>query len=266
MSGIIITWNTCAEDTFKVFRDELADMFGVDPQAFYIAHYARYIRDEFRARDLPNGAWVSINFRLRGGGGGKRARTTKDHDNTKDDVVEDMEKELSTLEYKMEVLIKSKPVLKIIEDVEKILSNINCDANSVMGMFSLMPRDTLVKIQSVIDSHSKPLNNTTITNAFFKAEFAELKKQEELINFTKDRLRMIVSLMLIKAFGNEQGDTQWNIIKNRIEDIKTRLDKHQGRIEALTEQRLAEQRARDSFAGAVSGGGATSKDNDDMHL
>ena len=41
MSGIIITWNTCAEDTFKVFRDELADMFGVDPQAFYIAHYAK---------------------------------------------------------------------------------------------------------------------------------------------------------------------------------------------------------------------------------
>ena len=106
---------------------------------------------------------------------------------------------------------------------------------------------------------------TTVTNAFFKAEFSELKKQEEFINLTKDRLRMIVSLMLIKAFGNDQGETQWNIIKNRIEDIKTRLDKHQGRMEALTERRLAEQKARDAFASAGTGG-ATSKDNDDMHL
>ncbi|MFM7990378.1 MAG: hypothetical protein ACKPKO_64785, partial [Candidatus Fonsibacter sp.] len=38
MSGIIITWNTRAEDTFKVFRDEICDMFGVDPLDFYIAH------------------------------------------------------------------------------------------------------------------------------------------------------------------------------------------------------------------------------------
>ena len=68
MSGIIITWNTCTEDTFNVLREELADMCGVDPQAFYIAHYSKLIRDEFRASDLPNGAWVSINIRLRGGG------------------------------------------------------------------------------------------------------------------------------------------------------------------------------------------------------
>ena len=68
ISGIIITWNTCADDTFNVLHEELADMFGVDPQSFYIAYYSKYIRDEFRARDLPHGAWVSINFRLRGGG------------------------------------------------------------------------------------------------------------------------------------------------------------------------------------------------------
>ncbi|MFM7980551.1 MAG: hypothetical protein ACKPKO_14660, partial [Candidatus Fonsibacter sp.] len=41
MSGVIITWNTRAEDTFKVFREKIAGMFGVDPQYFYIAHYAK---------------------------------------------------------------------------------------------------------------------------------------------------------------------------------------------------------------------------------
>ncbi|MFM7979783.1 MAG: hypothetical protein ACKPKO_10745, partial [Candidatus Fonsibacter sp.] len=68
MSAIIITWNTCADDTFKVFRDEICDMFGVDPLDFYIAHQIKFVRDEFRARDLPHGAWVSINFRSFGGG------------------------------------------------------------------------------------------------------------------------------------------------------------------------------------------------------
>ena len=29
MSELIITWNTCAEDTFKVFREEICDMFGL---------------------------------------------------------------------------------------------------------------------------------------------------------------------------------------------------------------------------------------------
>ncbi|MFM7980536.1 MAG: hypothetical protein ACKPKO_14585, partial [Candidatus Fonsibacter sp.] len=66
MSGIVITWNTCAEDTFKVFREEVCDMFGVDPRDFYIAYHAKYIKNEHRARDLPHGAWISINFRCHG--------------------------------------------------------------------------------------------------------------------------------------------------------------------------------------------------------
>ncbi|MFM7982972.1 MAG: hypothetical protein ACKPKO_26980, partial [Candidatus Fonsibacter sp.] len=73
MSGINITWYTCEEDTFEVFRDELCDMFGLKLRDFYITHYSKYIKDDHRARDLPNGSWISINFR--GHGGGKRAAT-----------------------------------------------------------------------------------------------------------------------------------------------------------------------------------------------
>ena len=71
MSGIVITWNTCAEDTFKVFREEICDMFGLETIDFYLAYHSKYIKDEHYARDLPHGAWVSINFR--GHGSGKRA-------------------------------------------------------------------------------------------------------------------------------------------------------------------------------------------------
>ena len=70
MSGIAITWESCEEDTFKVFREEICDMFGVETNDFYLAYHSKYIKDEHYARDLPHGAWVSINFR--GHGSGKR--------------------------------------------------------------------------------------------------------------------------------------------------------------------------------------------------
>ena len=68
MSGINITWYTCEDDSFKVFRDELCDMFGVKPRDFYIMYYTKYLTDDLAARDLPHGACVSINFRAHGGG------------------------------------------------------------------------------------------------------------------------------------------------------------------------------------------------------
>ena len=37
---------------------------------FYLAYHSKYIKDDHRARDLPHGAWVSVNFR--GHGSGKR--------------------------------------------------------------------------------------------------------------------------------------------------------------------------------------------------
>ena len=49
-------------------------MFGVEPNDFYITYHAKYIKDDHRARDLPHGAFVSINFRLHGSG--KRAATS----------------------------------------------------------------------------------------------------------------------------------------------------------------------------------------------
>ena len=72
MSGIVITWNACAEDTFKVFREEICDMIAVKPNDFYLAYHSKYIKDEHSAREIPHGAWVSINFR--GHGSGKRGR------------------------------------------------------------------------------------------------------------------------------------------------------------------------------------------------
>ena len=83
MSEIIITWNTCKEDTFKVFREEICDMFGVEPNDFYITYHARYIKYENIARDLPHGAWVSINFRLHGSG--KRASSSAAKENKEKD-------------------------------------------------------------------------------------------------------------------------------------------------------------------------------------
>jgi len=55
MSGIVITWNTCAEDTFKVFREEICDMFGVQPNDFYLAYHSKV--DQRRAQCQRDTAW-----------------------------------------------------------------------------------------------------------------------------------------------------------------------------------------------------------------
>ncbi|MFM7979005.1 MAG: hypothetical protein ACKPKO_06775, partial [Candidatus Fonsibacter sp.] len=68
----------------------------MDPLDFYITHQIKYIRDEFRARDLPHGAWVSINFR--GHGSGKRAKSSTaakdDTSLTRPEMIEMKKKEL----------------------------------------------------------------------------------------------------------------------------------------------------------------------------
>ena len=80
----------------------------------------------------------------------------------------------------------------------------------------------------------------------------ELKKHEDMIHMVKERLRILTTYMYVKGFANEFGETQWRIVKVRIEDIKSEREKQQGRVEALTEQRAAEQRAREAFAGLKS--------------
>ena len=70
-----------------------------------------------------------------------------------------------------------------------------------------------------------------------------------MINLVKERLRILTKYMFVKGFANEFGETLWSIAKVRIEDMKSERDKQQGRIEALTEQRAAEQRAREAFSG-----------------
>ena len=92
---IFITWNTCKEDTFKVCREEICDIFGVEPIDFYITYHAKYIKDEHSARDLPHGAWVSINFR--GHGSGRRAKSSaakEDSNLTRVERIEMKKKEL----------------------------------------------------------------------------------------------------------------------------------------------------------------------------
>ena len=65
----------------------------------------------------------------------------------------------------------------------------------------------------------------------------------------KERLRILTKYMFVKGFANELGETQWSIVKVRIEDIKSERDKQQGRVEALTEQGTAERRAREAVSG-----------------
>ena len=126
------------------------------------------------------------------------------------------------------------------------------DANYVLVLLQSMSREYLLKIQNVLDAHNQVMKYNTLTNLLFKNEFTELKKHEDMINLVKERLRILTKYMFVNGFANEFGETQWSIAKVRIEDMKSERDKQQGRIEALTEQRAAEQRAREAFSGLSS--------------
>jgi hypothetical protein len=106
MSGIVITWNACAEDTFKVFREEICDMIAVKPNDFYLAYHSKYIKYDHRARDLPHGAWVSINFR--GHGRGKRAKSStaakEDNSLTRAERIDMKKKELFVIMLQLKEL------------------------------------------------------------------------------------------------------------------------------------------------------------------
>ena len=67
----------------------------------------------------------------------------------------------------------------------------------------------------------------------------------------KERLKLLSNLILTREFSNECSEVQWHVIKSHIETIKTKRDEHQGRLEALVEQNMAEQKALDAFSGAT---------------
>ena len=185
MSGIIITWNTCAEDTFKVFRDELADMFGVDPQAFYIAHYAKYIRDEFRARDLPNGAWVSINFRLRGGG--KRAKSSVGKSVDKEEMIFSIKNDLTA---KLQYLstINDRDLMSVCEHIVTFEKGVTANpAGSLTQALSLLDTSTLEKTAVAVKSSNNADYKTNIlSKVFYASDNLLLTKKECAIKTVKE--------------------------------------------------------------------------------
>jgi hypothetical protein len=251
MSGINITWYPREEDVMQGFFDELCDMFGLKYNELWVTYQGRPCQPNTLAYSLPHAAWVSINFRCHGGG--KRARGAKKKDDeeekTKEDVIEYIEKQFISQEFPMRELSKVAPIANIVGSIEGTLKVMLTDANYVMVVLQSMSRDALVKIQNVLDAHNQVMKYNTLTNLLFKNEFAELKKHEDMINLVKERLRILTKYMFVKGFANEFGETLWTMVKVRIDDIKSERDKQQGRIEALAEQRAAEQRAREAFSG-----------------
>ena len=63
---------------------------------FYLAYHSKYIKDNRRARDLPHGAWVSVNFR--GHGSGKRAASSSGAYKDKDSKTQELERKFALMQ------------------------------------------------------------------------------------------------------------------------------------------------------------------------
>ena len=70
--------------------------------------------------------------RLRGGG--KRGRVAKkdEEEKTKEDVIEDLEKQLHSQEYKIGPLIKSNTIVEMIHQIETLHKRVGCDSGYVL--------------------------------------------------------------------------------------------------------------------------------------
>ena len=194
MSGINITWHTCEEDTFKVFRDELCDMFGVGPRDFYITYYTKYIKDDLVARELPNGSCVSINFRAHGGG--KRAASSSSKVSA--ERLERKEKERE---------IEKKLMLMKIEEGAKKFTATEVD-NDVQSLSIKMKRMTESEIGNLLISELEKMSALELTT--LKEEYTNTKHMEK-------RMELITLNVFPEAAAIEQKIKQ---LKDILETTK----------------------------------------------
>ena len=232
MSGIIITWNTCTEDTFNVLREELADMFGVDPQAFYITHNAKYIRDEFRARDLPNGACVSINIRLRGGG--KRAAASSLTREIKDREKE-KEKEQARRIARMAIEEGAKNFVPthVDKEVDQLVGKLKRLTESDIGNLLLneMGQRTALELTLLKDDYSLAKNSTTRMGVVMYALLPEtnvIRQKIEQLKGILETTQLTVSQIYEEEFGGHgHGGSETSFSKQLSKIISHKLGAQQ---------------------------------------
>ena len=232
MNGVTITWNTCTEDTFDVLREELADMFGVDPQAFYITHNAKYIRDEFRARDLPNGACVSVNFRIRGGG--KRAATSS---LSKD--IKDREKEKEKEQAKRIAMMAIEEGAKnfvpthVDKEVDQLANKLKRLTESDIGNLLLneMGQRTALELTLLKDDYSLAKNTTTRMGVVMYALLPEtnvIRQKIEQLKGILETTQLTVSQIYEEEFGGHgHGGSETSFSKQLSKIISHKLGAQQ---------------------------------------
>ena len=105
----------------------------------------------------------------------------------------------------------------------------------VKNFMMTVPRDELVRIQNTLEGKNSDLKVATFKNLLFKAETKQLVTKTKSIEVMKVALLVASKLLLTKTYGNENGNIQWAVMKETIEDVKKEMDKAAGREEARAE-------------------------------
>ena len=139
----------------------------------------KYIKYDHRARDLPHGAWVSINFRAHGGG--KRARGAKKKDDeveqSRDDIIDDIVNEINELSLRSGSLTGDSVLLKIGQNIANIVTQASNNPRSVHAILQSMSRESLVKICGSLDASSSDLKLNTLKNMLFNIDLEAMRSK-----------------------------------------------------------------------------------------
>ena len=167
----------------------------------------------------------------------KRARGGKKKDDeeekTKDDIIDDVLKELNDLSKRTGSLTGDSVLLKIGQIIVNIVTQASNDPRSAHTILQSMSRESLVQISGSLDASSTDLKLNTLKNILFKTDFEDMRNKEQSMSILKESMKAAVKLLFVKSFSNEFGLIQWNSVKTEVEEIKKQIDKAEGAREAM---------------------------------
>ena len=130
----------------------------MEPIDFYLAYHSKSIKDEHCARDLPHGAWVSINFR--GHGSGKRASTgaakKTEEEKSKDEIIDELKHVIDNT-LKNVGSPKSLEFQQALGHIKKLAVEVERNPDSISDLLQMLDRGSLMKFNAVNGHNDKSM-------------------------------------------------------------------------------------------------------------
>ena len=185
---------------------------------FILHTIQKYIKDDHRARDLPHGAWVSINFR--GHGSGKRGRATgaKDDKLTKAAKIDMKKQELMVVMLQLKELNHSGS-FHIMNHINRSLVQ---GDRVIDGALPHLPVAILQQIRSEMDGNNDVvLRCNSLAKFFFTQDMATITSTNSAMKLCEEALKLITTVKLYENYLDRNGRMSWDDMRDKVDEAIT---------------------------------------------